>query len=206
MTEPRWRPSRRFTEALVFAGETHADQPRKGSGDPYIGHLLAVCSLVIEDGGSEDEAIAALLHDTAEDQGGEAVLDEIGERFGADVRRIVAACSDTFETPKPPWQARKEAYIAAIAHKRDDELRVSLADKVHNARAILFDYRAVGDDVFGRFKASRADTLWYYRGLADAFTEAAAGSMANELARVVEDLERTIRANHGSAGRMAPGD
>ena len=101
----------RFEEALAFAARTHRTQLRKGSGIPYVGHLLGVCSLVIEDGGSEDEAIAALLHDAAEDRGGERMLDEIRTRFGDHVADIVAACSDTFETPKPPWQTRKQTYI-----------------------------------------------------------------------------------------------
>jgi len=139
----RWEPGERFAKALAYAVDKHSDQWRKGSDTPYVAHLLGVCGLVIEDGGSEDEAIAALLHDAAEDQGGETTLAEIEEKFGPDVRRIVAACSDTFAMPKPPWQKRKEDYIAAIPSKRDDELRVSLADKVHNARSILFDFRAV---------------------------------------------------------------
>ncbi len=113
-----WEPGARLSEALAYAVETHASQGRKGSGTPYIAHLLGVCGLVIEDGGSEDEAIAALLHDAAEDQGGEATLDEIEDRFGLDVRRIVAACSDTFETPKPPWEQRKADYIAGIASRK----------------------------------------------------------------------------------------
>jgi (p)ppGpp synthase/HD superfamily hydrolase len=131
-----WQPGERFERALVFADRAHAGQPRKSGGEtaiPYISHLLGVCSLVIEAGGSEDEAIAALLHDAAEDQGGEEMLDRIEAEFGPDVRRVVDACSDTLEQPKPPWRARKESYIAKLASKRDDELRVSLADKVHNA-------------------------------------------------------------------------
>ena len=113
--ESKWAPGERFSGALKYAVELHASQRRKGSDTPYIGHLLGVCGLVIEDGGSEDEAIAALLHDAAEDQGGEATLEEIEELFGPEVRRIVASCSDTFEMPKPPWRERKEDYVAAIA-------------------------------------------------------------------------------------------
>ena len=188
----RWEPGDRFAKALAYAVDKHSDQWRKGSDTPYVAHLLGVCGLVIEDGGSEDEAIAALLHDAAEDQGGETTLAEIEEKFGPDVRRIVAACSDTFAMPKPPWRKRKEDYIAAIPSKRDDELRVSLADKVHNARSILFDFRAVGDEVFRRFSVDRGQTLWYYRSLAEQFAQKASGPMADELARVVDDLDRAV--------------
>ncbi len=198
-SQGEWKPGERFSEAVSYAIEKHAHQRRKGSETPYIAHLLGVCGLVIEDGGSEDEAIAALLHDAAEDQGGEATLDEIGERFGAEVRRIVAACSDTFEMPKPPWRKRKEDYIAAVASKLEDELRVSLADKVHNARSILFDYRVAGESVFDRFRADREETLWYYRALAGAFTERAPGPLADELVRVVEELE------HAAVGDSSTG-
>jgi (p)ppGpp synthase/HD superfamily hydrolase len=148
-----------------------------------------VTSLVIEDGGSEHEAIAGLLHDAAEDQGGEEMLATIGERFGPDVQRIVAACSDTFETPKPPWRERKEAYVAAIPGKAADEQRVSLADKVANARAILFDFRIVGDELWGRFNAGREGQLCYYRALADAFLANRPGPLADELDRTVSSIE-----------------
>lgn len=193
MSEPRWRPSQQFADALAFANEKHADQGRKGSNDPYIGHLLAVCSLVIEDGGSEEEAIAALLHDVAEDQGGEPMLAEVETRFGPTVRRIVAACSDTFETPKPDWNTRKRDYVATMPDKQPDELRVSLADKVHNARSILFDFRKEGDGLWERFRADRRQVLWYYRALADVFVERIPGPLADELERVVGELETMVR-------------
>ena len=152
----------RLDDAFVLARELHAGQRRKGTDIPYLGHLMAVAALVIEDGGDEDEAIAALLHDAVEDQGGPPTLVLIRGRFGTRVAAIVAACSDTDETPKPPWRARKEAYLA---HLRDPDLpegtlRVSLADKLHNARAILADLRA-GHDVFARFNAPRQDQAWY---------------------------------------------
>ncbi len=185
----QWEPGAQFKEALGFAVETHATQRRKGSETPYVAHLLAVTSLVIEDGGSEDEAVAALLHDAAEDQGGEEMLATIGERFGPDVQRIVAACSDTFETPKPPWRERKEAYVAAIPGKAADEQRVSLADKVANSRAILFDLRTVGDELWARFNAGRDGQLWYYRALADAFLANRPGPLADELDRTVPSIE-----------------
>ena len=190
----RWEPGERFAEALAYAVDKHSDQRRKGLDTPYVAHLLGVCGLVIEDGGSEDEAIAALLHDTAEDQGGETTLAEIEEKFGPDVRRIVAACSDTFTMPKPPWRKRKEDYISAIPSKRDDELRVSLADKVHNARSILFDFRSERDQLWERFRGDQSQVLWYYRALADAFRDRIPGPLVDELQRVVGELEATVRA------------
>ncbi len=157
----------RFEQALQFAAATHQSQARKGSGIPYVDHLLGVCSLVIEDGGDEDEAIAALLHNAAEDQGGESMLDEIRRRFGDRVAAVVAACSDTFESPKPPWKLRKESYIDHLDVQSKSVLRVSLADKLFNARAILRDHLIVGDDVWTRFQSGRDGQLWYYRQLAD---------------------------------------
>ncbi len=189
MGEPNWTPSPRFEKALAFAVGKHRDQERKGSNAPYLGHLLGVCSIVIDAGGSEDEAVAALLHDVAEDAGGEATLDEIRDEFGPDVRRIVAACSDTFEIPKPEWRPRKEEYIATIAHKAPDERLVSLADKVHNATAILNDYRAIRDHLWVRFREGKKSQLWYYRALADAFAEVDDGPLVAQLDAVVSQLE-----------------
>lgn len=179
----------RFDRAFALARDLHAAQARKGTEIPYISHLMGVASLVLEDGGDEDEAIAALLHDAVEDQGGKQTLGRIRQLFGQRVAQIVDACSDTDVTPKPPWRERKEAYIA---HLRDPALsegaiRVSLADKLHNARAILFDLR-VGHDVFARFKAGREDQTWYYDALATAFAEVSASPMVQELRRVVDDL------------------
>jgi (p)ppGpp synthase/HD superfamily hydrolase len=156
--------------------------------------------LVIEDGGDEDEAIAALLHDAAEGQGGDRMLDEIRTRFGEHVADIVTACSDTFETPKPPWRERKQTYIEHLAGQPEAVLRVSLADKLFNARAILRDYLLVGDDIWTRFKAGRDGQLWYYRQLADRFTELVPGRMAVELAEVVDELERATgpSSQHGA--------
>jgi (p)ppGpp synthase/HD superfamily hydrolase len=184
----------RFEGALEFAAATHRTQVRKGSGIPYVGHLLGVCSLVIEDGGSEDEAIAALLHDAAEDRGGERMLAEIRTRFGDNVADIVAACSDTFEMPKPPWQERKQTYIEHLDSQPEAVLRVSLADKLFNARAILRDYLVVGDQIWDRFKAGRDGQLWYYRELADRFSRLLPGRMAVELTEVVQELDRVTAA------------
>jgi (p)ppGpp synthase/HD superfamily hydrolase len=182
-------PGIRLDEAFALAHRLHAGQRRKGTDIPYLGHLMGVAALVIDDGGDEDEAIAALLHDAVEDQGGAPTLALIGERFGPRVAAIVAACSDTDETPKPPWRARK---AASLAHLRepdlpDGALRVSLADKLHNARAILSDLRA-GHDVFARFNAPREEQAWYYDALAATFAELAPGPMADELRRVVDAI------------------
>jgi (p)ppGpp synthase/HD superfamily hydrolase len=189
VTGPPTALTDRFTGALRLASATHGHQRRPGTGIPYVAHLLVVTGLVLEHGGDEDEAIAALLHDAVEDQGGPPTLARIRERFGPRVAAIVAACSDTDETPKPPWRARKEAYLA---HLRDPglpegTLRVSLADKLHNARAILADLRA-GHDVFARFNAPRQDQAWYYDALAATFAARAPGPMADELRRVVDEV------------------
>jgi (p)ppGpp synthase/HD superfamily hydrolase len=146
---------------------------------------------VLENGGSEDEAIAALLHDAPEDQGGLERLADIRTRFGDSVAEIVVACTDTFESPKPPWRERKEQYLAALRTKPEPALRVSLADKLHNARALLRDYEAVGDDLFERFNAGKEDQCWYYSELAAVFTERLAGDwMAAEFRAVVDRLRR----------------
>jgi GTP pyrophosphokinase len=142
----------RFSGALVFAAELHQDRVRKGTDVPYVAHLLSVAALVIEDGGDEDEAIAALLHDAVEDRGGRPTLEAIRSGFGERVATIVEACSDAEVTPKPPWRERKERYVQHLECAGASVLRVSVADKVHNARAILQDYRAVGEELWSRFK------------------------------------------------------
>ena len=183
----------RFVDAVGMATRLHAHQARKGSEIPYVSHLLAVAGLVLENGGDEDQAIAALLHDGPEDQGGEATLIEIGERFGPRVATIVAACSDTFETPKPPWQARKESYIAHISALTPDEgadvWLVSLADKVHNARTIVSDLRVLGPVTLDRFTGGRDGTVWYYRTLSGHFSELLPGALADELARLAAEMQ-----------------
>ena len=179
------RLSERFDEALLFANELHRDQVRKGTSIPYVSHLLSVSALVLKNGGDEDQAIAGLLHDAAEDQGGQPTLDEIEARFGERVARIVLDCTDSLEEPKPPWRPRKEAYVDAIARKPVDSLLVSLADKTDNARAILGGYREVGDDVWNRFNGGKEGTIWYYGALSRHFSERIPGPLAEELARTV---------------------
>jgi hypothetical protein len=185
------RIGHRFDRAVAFARDLHAGQHRKGTDTPYLAHLLAVASLVLEDGGSEDEAIAGLLHDAVEDQGGDPTLRRIEQQFGRTVAKIVEACSDTDVTPKPPWRARKEAYVAHLATADRSTIRVSLADKLHNARAILADLHAVGDDVWTRFNADRQAIIWYYDALAAAFEDRNAGPMAAELRRTVDAIRRS---------------
>jgi (p)ppGpp synthase/HD superfamily hydrolase len=177
--------SERFDDALVYASRLHRTQIRKGSGIPYVSHLLAVCSLVIEHGGSEDQAIAALLHDAAEDQGGEARLNEIRALYGAAVAEIVADCTDSWTEPKPPWRPRKAAYLAALPSKRPASLLVSLADKTHNAGAILGDYQVLGGALWDRFTGGRDGTIWYYRSLSAVFDTAMPGALAAQLSRTV---------------------
>ena len=183
------RLTARFREALVWAAELHATQTRKGSDTPYVGHLLAVASTVIEHGGDEDQAIAALLHDAIEDQGGAETRREIRRRFGDRVVAIVDACTDTDETPKPPWQIRKERYIAHLAEIPDDALLISLADKYQNVLSILRDYQLVGEQLWSRFSGKKDGTLWYYRALADAYAARGGGRLAEEVGRMVGELE-----------------
>ncbi len=190
----------RFRRALDLTFELHRAQSRKGSGAPYLGHLLGVASIVIETGGSEDEAIAALLHDAAEDQGGHATVERIRAEFGDPVAAVVEECSDSFGEPKPPWRERKQAYLERLDGASEAALAVSLADKLHNMRTIVVDYRAVGESLWVRFNADRDEVLWYYRSLAAAFARLRPGPLATELGGSVSEVERLIeKASAGSA-------
>jgi (p)ppGpp synthase/HD superfamily hydrolase len=184
----RWE---RLANALGFATQLHATQKRKGSGVPYISHLLAVAAIVLEHGGTEDEAIAALLHDAVEDQGGQARLALIRDRYGDTVAAIVAGCTDTDEVHKPSWRPRKERYLAHFADAPPSVLLVVAADKLHNARSVLADYRELGDALWPRFTGNRDGTLWYYRAVADAL-RARAQSGSDNLKKLVADLNRTV--------------
>lgn len=183
-----------FGQALSFAHRLHAEQTRKGpDGIPYVAHVLGTSSLVLEAGGDEDQAIAALLHDAVEDQGGRETLEEIRDRFGDRVARIVEGCSDTLEVPKPPWRQRKEAYLASLPDKPRDTLLVSCADKVYNARSILRDHRLYGDVLWDRFNASAEENLWYYGGLLEGFRASELESwLVDELERVVAEIEERV--------------
>jgi len=180
----------RYDGVLKYASDLHRNQMRKGdAGVPYISHLMTVSSLVLEHGGDEDEAIAALLHDGVEDQGGQKTLETIREMFGDTVASIFDGCSDSHGEPKSPWKERKDAYIAGIATKDDSTILVSACDKIHNARSILSDLRQIGDQVYDRFFASKQETIWYYRSLADAFKARGNLAVFDELDRVVQEIE-----------------
>ncbi len=181
-------PSLRFEQALVYANSIHAAQRRKGTDAPYISHLLGVASLVIEHGGSEDQAIAALLHDAAEDQGGQARLIDIRARFGPQVADIVADCTDSYDAVKAEWRGRKEAYLAILGQKPATSLLVSLADKTHNAEAILNDWHCVGDEIWSRFTGGREGSHWYYRQVAMILGERLPGPLAQRLERAVKSF------------------
>jgi GTP pyrophosphokinase len=179
----------RFERALVFATRKHGGQERKGTPVPYVSHLLGVAGLVLEAGGDEDLAIAALLHDVAEDCGGVPMLNQVRRRFGKRVAHIVEGCSDAFTTPKPPWRERKEPYIRHLRTADADTRLVSAADKLHNARTIVADYRELGEQIWERFQGKRDGTLWYYRALLDEFKRKKPNRIVNEFERVVLELE-----------------
>ena len=187
--------TQRFEDALTFAARLHARQKRKGSDIPYVSHLMAVAGLVLENGADEDTAIAALLHDAIEDQGGAKMREEIRRRFGDRVTAIVDGCTDAETIPKPPWRARKEAYVAHIAHADAATRLVSAADKLHNARAILADYRVLGEKLWKRFSGGKDGTLWYYRALSETYRRAGGNPLTEELDRVVAEIERLAQCS-----------
>jgi len=196
---PDPRLGERFLEAFRFALDKHKDQRRKGKPVPYIEHLMGVCSLVLEYGGDEDQAIAALLHDTVEDCGGQPVEDEIRARFGERVAKIVHECTDSWaidHREKKPWLERKKEYLAHVPQISRDARLVSLADKVHNVRAVVRDLREHGAQTFGRFRGGREGTLWYYESLAREFAAQKQDALAEELARSVEEIKKLLA--HGS--------
>jgi len=190
--------TQRFNFALLYAAQLHAKQVRKGSGSvPYVSHLMGVASLALEYGADEDQAIAALLHDAVEDQGGKPTLEEIRLCFGEAVAKIVEDCTDSDEMPKPPWRERKETYIAHLAHVSAASQLVSCADKLHNARTITQDYRQVGEALWERFTGGRKGTLWYYRAITNAFKSMQNHAIIDELERVVSELERITAQMEG---------
>ena len=158
----------RFHAAVGEALELHATQKRKGTEIPYPAHLLSTAALVLQFGGNEDQAIAGLLHDAAEDAGGRPTLERLRKKFGDAVADMVEGCTDTFQDPKPPWRVRKEAYIASLPSKPVTTLLVSACDKLDNARAIVADLRREGTGTLNRFRGG-LDTVWYYRTITDAF-------------------------------------
>lgn len=187
--------SSRFSAALLLAVQLHRTQLRKGSGVPYVAHLLGVTALVLEDGGDEDQAIAALLHDAVEDQGGRETLARIRAQFGERVAEIVAGCTDTYENPKPPWRGRKEGYLQHLWQADEDVLLVSLADKVHNARSILHDLRTQGENLWERFRGGKDGTLWYYRALVDVFEQRITSPLVADLVECIAAIERLAQGD-----------
>jgi GTP pyrophosphokinase len=181
--------SSRFAQALQYAAEIHSGQFRKGTEIPYIAHLLGVASIALEHGANEDEAIGALLHDAAEDAGGLERIADIRRRFGDGVAAIVEGCTDAVVVPKPPWRERKEKYIAHIASASSSVRLVSAADKLHNARAILSDYREHGEKLWSRFNGAREGTLWYYRSVVEGLKAVDRNALVDELERVVSEIE-----------------
>lgn len=182
----------RFIEAVRYAADVHQDQARRGTDIPYMSHLLGVASIVLEDGGDEDAAIAALLHDAAEDQGGRARLDDIRARFGDKVAHIVEDCTDSWSREKEPWKTRKDRYVEHARTIDAETLRVSAADKVHNTYAILRDLRTHGEAVWKRFKASPDDIISYYDRLVRSFRQAGGGPLVDELERIVRGIKREM--------------
>ena len=193
----------RFRRAFLFAADKHSGQTRKASSVPYIAHLMGVASLVLEFGGDEDMAIAALLHDVVEDCGGVPMLKEVGRRFGPRVAKIVDGCTDSYTDPKPAWRERKETYLRHLK-KADGETRmVSAADKLNNVRSILSDYREVGESIWARFNGGREGTLWYYRSLVEEFLQHKSNRLVRELELAVQELEANARlARSYSSGEM----
>lgn len=178
----------RFEEALAWTSSLHRRQARKRPAVPYVAHLLAVCSLVIEAGGDEDEAIAALLHDAVEDQGGAPLLAEIRSRYGDRVAEIVDGCTDAYESPKPAWRQRKQDFIASLDQASDSVLLVVAADKLHNAQSTIESLQAEGLAVWERFRG-RERALWYYRQVAEAIERRGANSLTRRLRKAVDTLE-----------------
>jgi (p)ppGpp synthase/HD superfamily hydrolase len=186
-TQPVTRLGQRYGDAVVWATELHDAQVRKASAIPYVAHLLAVSALVLESGGDEDEAIAALLHDVLEDT--TATRADIEERFGVRVADIVAACSDTEKRPKPPWRERKEQFVERLRTQGDEStLRVVAADKIHNARSMVRDHRDLGAGLWERFNAGPSEQIWYHRAIAEVVRTRLGGALAADLDDAVAAL------------------
>jgi len=184
--------SERFSEAMVYAARLHRAQQRKVSGTPYVGHLLRVAGIALEHGADEDEAIAALLHDAIEDQGGAAAREAIHRQFGPRVAEIVEGCSDTDQTPKPPWRERKEAYLARLTHASASVRLVAAADKLDNVRSLLEGYRLKGEALWESFRGGRDGVLLYFRTVVESFRRAGGSPLVDQLALAVAELTQTV--------------
>ena len=190
-----WRYTDRLLDAMAVAAQIHGGQIRKGTTIPYLSHLLGACSIALEYGATEHEAIAALLHDAIEDGRPTDAARATVWSFGDEVGRIVEGCTDADAHPKPPWRERKEAYVARLAGEDHSVLLVSASDKLHNARSIVRDLRGIGEAVWDRFSVSKDDTLWYYRSLVTAYGRNGAHTPA-----LVDELERTVAEMESLAG------
>ena len=182
----------RLQRAFNYAAHKHAGQTRKQTAVPYLSHLMAVASLVLEAGGDEDMAIAALLHDVVEDCGGMPRLREVRKKFGPRVARIVEGCTDSFGEPKGEWIERKKGYLREVKHADAETRLVSASDKLHNVRTILTDYRRDGEAIWSRFSGKKDGTLWYYRALSDEYRRRGANRITRELELAVAELERVV--------------
>ena len=194
----------RFDRALLFASRMHAGQPRKATKVPYIAHLLGVAALVLEAGGDEDLAIAALLHDVVEDCGGAPVLKKVRRYFGKRVAHIVDGCTDSYTNPKPPWRQRKQQFLQKLRDADHDTRLVAAADKLYNARSIVSDCREIGESIWLRFSGGREGTLWYYQALADELLRAP-NRLSKELQTVVTDLQEIADENSPVRATQSPG-
>jgi (p)ppGpp synthase/HD superfamily hydrolase len=196
------RLSRQFEKALLYATRIHGGQLRKKTRIPYIAHILGVAAIAMEYGANETEAIAALLHDAVEDCGGAKRLRDIERKFGKDVARIVEGCTDTDQTPKPPWLERKKTYVAHVRRAPMPTKLVSASDKLHNLRAILMDYRLERERLWSRFNHGKQGALWYYRVLVNAFSGKRIRPLVQELDRTLTQLE--FLANNGAQVKRPP--
>jgi (p)ppGpp synthase/HD superfamily hydrolase len=184
--------SNRFSDALIYAATLHAAQKRKVSGEPYLAHLLGAASIVLDYGGDEDEAIAALLHDAIEDQGGAAAWEDIRRRFGERVASIVEGCTDADTIPKPPWRQRKESFLEKLRAAGPSVRLVVAADKVHNLRALTREYRRHGENLWRHFQGGREGTLWYHWSVVEILGTGGNELLAEELKQTLETLERLV--------------
>ena len=194
--------SPQFEKALIYATRIHGGQLRKRTRVPYVAHILGVAAIAMEYGANETEAIAALLHDAVEDCGVATRLRDIERKFGKDVARIVEGCTDTDQTPKPPWLERKKAYITHVRHAPIPTKLVSASDKLHNVRAILMDYRQEGERLWSRFNGGKQGALWYYRALVSAFSGKRVQPLVQEIDRTLTKLE--LLSNNGVRVRHPP--
>lgn len=180
--------SERFEEALGFAAKLHVRQIRKGSGIPYISHLLSVAALVMEDHGSEDEVIAALLHDAVEDQGGFETREKILQKFGPEVCALVDAVTDSEGSPKPPWQERKERLLRQMENASEGAMRICTADKLHNVRTLVADVKRRGDEAWEPFQKDRDENVWFFTAFVETIKKRFSSPMLDELQSLIEQL------------------